>query len=95
MRLQRHLQCIVGSRRDMATVPRVREPRELHHHMGCKVSVDEYKGRRMEKFGRCREGFVIVPPSFADSGENPSCTAHVYELAVWALACPPMLDLDI
>ena len=50
-----------------------------HHHMGCKVSVGEYKGRRMEKFGGCREGFVIVPPSFADSGEThhapPMCTS--------------------
>ena len=40
--------------------------------------------------------FVIVLPSASDSGGNSSGTAaHVYELAVWALACPPMLYLDM
>ena len=41
--------------------------------------------------------FVIVLLSVSDSGGDSSGTAgHVYELAVWwALACPPMLYLDM
>ena len=40
--------------------------------------------------------FVIVLLSVSDSGGDSSGTAgHVYELAVWALACPPILYLDM